>query len=235
MKGLLVRIAADQSKAGGHWNGPVDSKTGHFAYVAIPECSPSHPNLNKPYAGVISALAGLSSPLPAHLAHQNMHLDPDFKHLTYGDGRERANQIRSKLKTGDLIAFYGGLRDMHRSPRLVYAIIGIYVVADIVSATSVPRSRWDENAHTRRRFPGADDIVVRASPGVSGRLERCVPIGEYRERAYRVLPSLLTAWGGISVNNGYLQRSARLPEFTDANKFYEWFMAQGVPLIPRNN
>lgn len=235
MKGLLVRVAADQSEGGGYWNGPVDSGSGRFVYVAIPESSLSHPNLNKPYAGVSPALASFGSSLPAHLAKQDMHLDPDFKHLTYGDGRERAKQIRSKLTAGDLIVFYGGLRDVHPSPRLVYAIIGLYVVDDIVSATSVPRSRWDENAHTRLTSLGADDIVVRASPRVSGRLERCLPIGEYRERAYRVSPGLLTAWGGLSVNNGYLQRSARLPEFSDANKFYKWFQRQGVSLIPRNN
>jgi hypothetical protein len=235
MKGLLVRVAADQSEGGGYWNGPVDSRTGHFAYVAIPECRPSRPNLNKPYAGVSPALARLGSSLPAHLAQEDMHLDPDFKHLTYGDGGERAKQIRSKLKPGDLIVFYGGLRDVHPSPRLVYAIIGLYVVDVIMSAASVTRSRWDENAHTRCVSPGADDIVVRASRGISGRLQRCLPIGEYRERAYRVLPYLLTAWGGLSVNNGYLQRSARLPEFSNANKFYQWFRSQGVRLIPRNN
>jgi len=70
---------------------------------------------------------------------------------------------------------------------------------------------------------------------VSGRLERCIPIGDYRERAYRVRPTLLTAWGGLSVNNGYLQRSARLPEFSQADRFYDWFLAQKVALLPRNN
>jgi hypothetical protein len=43
------------------------------------------------------------------------------------------------------------------------------------------------------------------------------------------------AWGGLSVKDGYLQRSARLPKFKDAGRFYRWLLAQGIPLIQRNN
>jgi hypothetical protein len=119
---------------------------------------------------------------------------------------------------------------------LVYAIIGLFVIDHIVPASGVPASRWQENAHTRRSVPySAGEIVVRARLGVSGRLDRCIPIGAYRDRAYRVWPHLLTAWEGLRVKDGYLQRSARLPEFTDADKFYDWFCAQKVALLPRNN
>ena len=45
MRGLLVRVAADQSSGGGHWNGPVNSKTGEFVYVAIPESAAVYPGL----------------------------------------------------------------------------------------------------------------------------------------------------------------------------------------------
>ena len=165
-----------------------------------------------------------------------MHLDPDFDHLTYGDGGERAKQIRTKVGRGDLLVFYAGMRDVQPPAGLVYALIGLYVVEDIVSALTVPVPRRHENAHTRRILAaGAGDIVVRARRKVSGRLERCIPIGSYRARAYRVWPKLLAAWGGLSVKNGYLQRSARLPEFTNARRFYDWFLAQGVALLPHNN
>ena len=50
-----------------------------------------------------------------------------------------------------------------------------------------------------------------------------------------MLPALLTAWGGLGVRNGYLQRSARLPELVNAAQFYDWFKAQKVALLPRNN
>jgi Nucleotide modification associated domain 3 len=69
-----------------------------------------------------------------------MHLDPDFDNLTYGDQGERANQLRRKLSQGDRIIFYSGMKDVHDRSRLVYAIIGMFVVDDIVLATSVPES-----------------------------------------------------------------------------------------------
>ena len=236
MKGLLVRVAADQSEGGGNWNGPADSGSGNFVYVAIPESSSVHSGLNKPYAGLSRPLADFGVALPPHLARNDMHLDPDFNHLTYGDQGERAKQIRTKVGPGDLLVFYAGMQDIQLGRGLIYAIIGLYVIEDIVPALSVPVARRDENAHTRRVLKaGTTDIVVRAQQNASGRVERFIPIGDYRNRAYRVWPKLLSAWGGLSVNDGYLQRSARLPEFSDAKRFYNWFQSQKVALLPRNN
>jgi hypothetical protein len=165
-----------------------------------------------------------------------MHLDPDFDHLTYGDQGERAKQICSKLGPGDLLVFYAGLQSVARAVGLVYALIGLYVIEDITPALSVPITRRHQNAHTRRVLPAtASDILVRARKGVSGRLERCIPIGDFRSRAYRVWPHLLRTWGGLTVKNGYLQRSARLPEFRNAGKFHDWFTAQKPTLVARNN
>lgn len=194
------------------------------------------PGLGKPYAGLGPPLAGLGATLPGHLSSRNMHLDPDFDHLTYGDRGERAKQIRAKLGPGDLLVFYAGMRDLQPPEGLIYALIGLYVVEDIVPALTVPAERRHENAHTRRFLSmDASDIVVRARQEVSGRLERCIPIGNYRERAYRVWPTLLKEWGGLSVSNGYLQRSARLPELLQVDRFYRWFREQNVALLPRNN
>src|ERR1017187_3870883 len=173
MKALLVRVGADQSGGGGYWNGPVDSHSGEFVYVPIPDGGPFHPGLAKPYSGVATRLNGKWPTLPAHLAALDMHLDPDFEHLTYGDQGERAKQITSKLGNGDLIVFYAGLADLHPNPQLVYALIGLYVIEDIVRANAVSSPRWHENAHTRRVTTFAsNDIVVRARPNVSGRLVR---------------------------------------------------------------
>jgi hypothetical protein len=92
------------------------------------------------------------------------------------------------------------------------------------------------NAHSRRIMPpDARDVIVHARPGVSGRLERCFPIGEYREKAYRVRPDILDQWGGLSVKNGFLQRSARLPRFLDPNRFQNWFASKNPVLLRRNN
>lgn len=235
MKGLLVRVAADQSKGGGSWNGPAEASTGNFAYVAIPEEGLTHPGLAKPFALVKPAVASFGAELPTRLAQAEMHLDPDFEHLTYGDQGARAKQIRTKLSPGDLLVFYAGLRDIGSSS-LTYGVIGLYVIERIDWAAAVPSERWHENAHTRRLLPAnASDIVVVARAGESGRLERYLPIGAYRERAYRVRAELLDEWGGLSVRDGYLQRSARLPELLDAPRFLRWFRQQGVALVQRNN
>jgi hypothetical protein len=94
MNALLVRVGADLSVGGGVWNGPVDARTGKFAYVAIPETAPIHPGLEKPYQVLAPTLAKFDVKLPSHLMLRHMHLDPDFGHLTYGDQGERAKQLR---------------------------------------------------------------------------------------------------------------------------------------------
>jgi Nucleotide modification associated domain 3 len=239
MNGLLVRVAADQSLDGGGWNGPVNSATNDFVYVPIPEKSSVRPGLNTWYTDPLlqSALAKMGSGLPVHLSAKATHLDPDFGYLTYGDSESRANQIQNKLKSEDLLAFYSGMRDVNqRSGQLVYALIGLYVIEHIVLAAATPETQWHQNAHTRR-MPIANkyQIVVHACPGVSGRLTKCIPIGSYRDRAYRVYPYLLGQWGALIVKNGYIQRSARLPQLGNAAQFYRWFLNQNISLIPVNN
>jgi hypothetical protein len=165
-----------------------------------------------------------------------MHLDPDFEHLTYGDQGERARQIRKKMNPGDLIAFYAGLRPVDARGSLIYALVGLFVVDQLLLARDLAKTSLDANAHTRRLLsPDAEDIVVVAKPGQSGRLRHYLPIGEYRDRAYRVTHSVLAEWGGLSVKDGYLQRSARLPEFSDAPRFLKWFFSQSVGMMQANN
>jgi hypothetical protein len=233
---LLVRVGADSSAGGGSWNGPVDGDSGDFAYIAIPETSPVHTGMEKPYSALTSVLARFRVELPAYLHLQHMHLDPDFAQLTYGDQGERAKQLRTTLHANDTIVFYAGLADVRGATELVYAIIGLFVVQDFLRATDIPARNRDSNAHSRRVLaPDAQDLIVRARPGVSGRLKRCVPIGEYRDRAYRVRRDLLDEWGGLSVRDGYLQRSARLPRFLDAPRFLRWIERQRPVLIQANN
>lgn len=240
---LLVRVGADQSEGGGHFNGPVDSRTRQFVYVPIPETAAIRVGMATSYSLVAPAVHPFGVMLPGRLTGLNMHLDPDFRHLTYGDQGRRALQIQA-LTRGDLIVFYAGLRDIHPSPRLVYAIIGLYVVDNILQASMVPSSQWPDNAHTRRILaPGAKDIVVRAQLGISGRLDKCMPIGSFRPPAarpdkcssYRVEPRLLTTWAGLNISDGYLQRSGYLPPLLDAKKFYTWFQNQRPRFMTANN
>jgi hypothetical protein len=233
MKALLVRVGVDSSC--GNWNGPVDSESGEFAYVPIPESYPVRPQLIRPYRELEPSLKKLRSRLPVWLANENMHLDPDFSTLTYGDQGQRAIQISKKLSINDLIVFYASLRDVSRGI-LVYALIGLLAVERIKKAKDVPSDEWPLNAHTRRILTqDSTDIVVVGQKKLSGRFSQCIPIGSYRDRAYRVFRELLSAWGGLTVNDGYLQRSARLPEFLDAKSFYSWFQNQKIDLLNSNN
>ena len=230
MRGLLVRVGIDLTD--GNWNAPVDAATGEFAYVTITELKSLRRGFARFYDEFAPAVSKFKMKLPDHLKGLPAHLDPDFSTLTYGDQGGRAKQI-GELGSGDLLAFFASLRDV-RSGSLLYALIGLYIIDEIILARKVERNRWSENAHTRR-FPSLDDIVVRARAKVSGRLHKCIPIGEYRERAYRVKRELLEAWGDLTVRDGYLQRSARLPAFRDAVSFYQWFLENKTELVDRNN
>jgi hypothetical protein len=148
---LLVRVGADQSRGGGFWNGLVDSQSGKFTYVAVPENCPVHPGMEKPYSTLEPVLSTFGASLPPGLRTRNIHLDPDFGHLTYGDAGERAKQLRRHLSSpGDVIVFYSGLRDVAGRRELVYAIIGVFVVEAMMLATDIAESDRDINAHSRR-------------------------------------------------------------------------------------
>jgi hypothetical protein len=200
MNGLLVRVGIDSTD--GCWNAPMRLASGEFAYVTITDAKPQRDGMVRHYDEFIPVAKRFGVEVPLPLLGQPTHLDPDFDQLTYGDQGQRGKRIISLLTPGDLLAFFAGLRPVDGPARpLIYALIGLYVVAEIVPAKSVPESRWTENAHTRRE-PGGGDIVVRAKPDVSGRLRRCILIGELRDRVYRVRNDLLDAWGGLDIKDG---------------------------------
>ena len=190
MKGLLVRVGIDQAYGG--WNAPVNTESGAFVFVPIPDRRQRR-GLETPYTDFKRELEPFPGfTLPAALVGRPMHLDPDFQYLTYGDAGERRGRSLAELGAGDFIAFYSGLRPTTkwRDP-LYYAIVGLYRVRECVRLPDVIEGRWHENAHTRRVEPRPTDLIVRAEPSTSGRLERCLPIGEWRDRALRV-PEILT-------------------------------------------
>jgi len=242
MKAILVRIGVDHSY--GAWNAPVNPKTGEFVFVPIPDGAKkaytpgnarTYDEMDAPLK-VFEASSKISAlRRPGALRSGNMHLDPDFDHLTYGDNGKRRGAGIAKLQPNDLLVFYAGLRSIVPPRKLLYALVGLIVVDEVVRATTVPIEKWHENAHTRWTPISENDIVVRGKRGASGRLDRCIPIGEFRENAYRVCRDIEDAWGGLTVKNGYIQRSAVPPAFLDPKRFYDWFQRQGVGLIERNN
>jgi hypothetical protein len=242
VRALLVRVGIDTTAGG--WNAPVDPDSLEFVYVPIPEARDQqfHPGLATTYAPLKAALATFGAgslvrtALPESLVERNMHLDPDFDQLTYGDVGPRRGRSLCEFEPGDVVVFFAGLRPVRPcAHRLLYALVGLYRVKDVVRAGEVPRARWSENAHTRRKDFRATDVIVRAEPSASGRLRRCIPIGEFRDRAYRVRRDALDAWGGISARDGYLQRSAVPPRFLDPARFMRWFDSRRPELMRMNN
>jgi hypothetical protein len=242
MKAILARIGVDQTYGG--WNAPVEPGTREFVYVPIPDgrkkrYTQGNAHGYQEIASPLTAFAekhrviGLS--LPKNLRACSMHLDPDFHHLTYGDNGARRGAKIAKLAPKDLLVFYAGLRSVVDPKGLVYALVGLFVVEEVVCAMDVSEERRHENAHTRWMTLSENDVVVRGRPGVSGRFELCVPIGEWRNRAYRVRRDIERAWGGLTVKDGYIQRSVVPPEFLDAQRFYNWFQRKGIILLKRNN
>src|SRR5437016_4093332 len=107
MKALLVRVGADQTEAGGFWNAPMDSKTGEFVYVPIKDYWPGKGQA-RPFEELENVLSKYPVSLPASVRRVNMHLDPDFEHLTYGDqggNGKRGKQIIEKIGEDDLLVF----------------------------------------------------------------------------------------------------------------------------------
>lgn len=252
MKGILVRVGADGTDGGGNWLGPVDPDSGRFAYIPIPEnTSEFHPGCERRFDEVADSLLGFLSELRAPDAYwrrridakrgRPMHLDPDYEHLTYGDlGDVRGRDLR-EFKRDDLIVFYSGLRPMRPASELIYAVVGVFVVDEVVLAPSVDDGRRHENAHTRKAKRAPGDIVVRARPGVSGRCARSLPIGEKRDVSnYYLRPDIEAAWGGLVKADGsarkssWLNMSGSMPLLGDPKGFIRWWTEQNVPLVRRN-
>ena len=163
-----------------------------------------------------------------------MHLDPDFEHLTYGNNENTKGARLGNLQRGDFIAFYASLRAVDQPKTLIYALIGLLVVDRVVNADAIAKADWCRNAHTRRTTIVASDVVLFGQVGISGRLARAIPIGEYRDRAYRVRPDLLNTWGNLSVRDGYIQRSAVPPAFLAPDRFLEWLKSQNPTIVQAN-
>jgi hypothetical protein len=148
-----------------------------------------------------------SSALCNELLGQEMHLDPDFDFLTYGDNGARRGKGVAGLERGDFIAFFSSLRPTRDCEHtLIYALIGFYRVREVCWAKSVGRERSHqaprplrERHHRPRRAPGQ-----RQASSV-------IPIGEWRDRSYRVRTDLLERWGHLSCRDGFIQRSAVPP------------------------
>lgn len=242
MKGLLLRVGIDITC--GQWNAPMNPDSLLFVYIPIPEdrkfygpLATAYSQFNAPLKR-FSTVSGIAEDifLPESLSQQMCHLDPDFKHLTYGDQPVGRGVRMSRLEHGDFVVFFASLRPVRKcDQRLVYALIGIYFVDHVTTVATTLDSQHYMSAHARRQGGDPADIIIWADPKYSGRFETCMPIGEYRNRAYRVQRPFLEEWGDLDVNDGYIQRSASPPFFLNPSKFLEWLDRQAPTLLHVNN
>lgn len=195
---------------------------------------PAYGDYQKAVLRFLPASAHPSTRWPQWLPKEG-HFDPDFNHLTYGDCGRRAARILKHLGAGGFLVFYAGLRSV-RTGSLCYSLIGFFEVERVLKGPDVPSADWKRNAHTRASgCADPNTIVVFARSGESGRLRHHIPIGSYRDGAYRVERGILGEWGGLGVKDGYLQRSVFLPAFTDGSRFLRWFRNQKPELIQADN
>lgn len=239
LKAILIRVGIDQTF--GNWNAPCNPKTREFVYIPIPQDKPNIQGLEKFYADhAISALHDFSTrnkiniSLPDHLEKKRMHLDPDFSHLSYGDTANRGRRLLN-FRENDIVVFYSGLRSIYGESKLIYALTGLLVVQSIEQVRNVHPKDFNNNAHTRNIHNTDSDVIVRGKLGISGRFERYIPIGEYRNRSYRVNRDLLKEWGNLNVKDGWIQRSVNPPLFLEPEKFVKWYKNQSPTLIASNN
>jgi hypothetical protein len=236
---ILIRIGVDQTF--GQWNAPCNPETKDFVYVPIPQDRPNIQGMEKYYNNYITpALHDFSIRndqnilLPINLQESRMHLDPDFDHLSYGDSVKRGRRLLS-FKEDDMVVFYASLRSIHGESELIYALVGLLVVKSLERVEDILPDNYDSNAHTRNIQNNDSDIIVRGKSGISGRFAKYSPIGEFRNRSYRVKRDLLDTWGNLSVKDGWIQRSVNPPLFLAPEKFMRWIEIESPSFKASNN
>ncbi len=235
-----MRVGIDQTF--GHYNSPINPETNDYLYLPIPESKHAfQAGMETTYTHIsphFNAWGGRNkwnASFPPHLLDRNCHLDPDFSALTYGDqGTGRGNRVR-KLERGDFIAFFASFKPIAPCGHsLVYALFGIIVVDKVARVADLPREQHHLNAHTRIANMNGEHLVVFGQPERSGRFDRAIPIGELRNGAYRVTRETLDSWGGLGVQDGFIQRSVNPPWFDRPAQFMSW-LNEHHPTLHNNN
>jgi len=131
-----------------------------------------------------------------------------------------------ELEAGDFISFYASFRPLvSMDSPYAYCLIGHFTISKKCRVKDLTSEERFLCAHGRQEgYP--DDLVFWANAKTSGRFSKAIHIGEFRNAAYRVRKELLEKWGGLSVNDGYVQRSARPPFFSKPSTFLQWLACE---------
>jgi putative DNA base modification enzyme with NMAD domain len=153
MQVVLLRVGIDTGSGG--ILGPLFAD-GSFEFVPIPDKFKG--KVDKRTYGSIRGRSGErlidffpESRRPKNV-NQSVHLDPEFREFTYGDPTPPKRSLR-KLKKGDLLVFYAGLKGWDfESPPALY-IVGFFEVAKAGLAKEFTRSElqtdFKNNFHVR--------------------------------------------------------------------------------------
>lgn len=151
-RALLITIGVDTSPVNGGFRGPFRSEN-YFEYIPVPETKMyqcSHGKYSwtheyvKSYGITYSKTKGnrlkapLFSSMPENMREKfkdvAVHNDPNFEHLTYGDGRKKKTTLRgsqlAKLREDDLLVFCPSLENYETGDRGRF-IIGYFTVKSV--------------------------------------------------------------------------------------------------------
>jgi len=240
-KGLLMRVGIDQTYV--KYNAPINQSTNDYIYMPIPQGKDDFKSgMRTSYDDLLPHFEswrqknGTDIQFPQHLKnHMSCHLDPDFDFSTYGDQATGRGLRVGDLNEGDFIAFFASFKPITKCDHnLIYALCGIMVVDKVLRVADIHENEFHKNTHTRVKKKNPDHWVVFANPSLSGKFSNAIPIGEFRNGAYRVKKEILDTWGDIDVKDGFIQRSVCPPWFTKPEQFLKWLDSQQVKLINSN-
>jgi hypothetical protein len=199
MKGLILRVGIDKGFKGGDF-GPVFDD-GRFEYIPIPEPENHKPTTETRTYNDLKGAKGepLSDYVPA-IADRTVHFDPAFDDTcTYGDPTTKRISLL-KLKEGDLLVFYAGLRpyNTNKYPEGLY-FIGYFTVKKVINFCKLLDEEVEEcyrlysnNAHMKRQYRTKKEmrkntgercglVIVVGDKVKSKRLEKAILISEPKQ------------------------------------------------------
>jgi hypothetical protein len=195
---LLLRVGMDLGFGG---LGPL-FPDGTFEYVPIPESETTERPL---FFRDIPARSGGSVTRFVPARHRNgpAHYDPEFKTFTYGDPTKNKRGQLLRLRSGDILVFYAGLRPPEQIQGSKLYIIGYLIVRQIHAITRLtpwPRPEFERlwgNAHFRRNKGDEDLVVVEGDPARSRLLTRAVPLSDGHQDVLPEMTKLLGLSGSV--------------------------------------
>jgi hypothetical protein len=181
---VLLRVGVDSGSGG--IQGPL-FEDGSFEYIPIPD----NRNVDRRTYGNMAGRYGQSlaqyfpSTRRALIDEQPVHVDPEFDTFTYGDPTSPKSGLRF-LQSGDMLAFYCGLKGWNFRARPALYIMGYFEVMIAGRASELDpgiiRSKFSANFHVKHATVYADDIsrlVLVKGDHRSRLLNKAVQISSY--------------------------------------------------------